>query len=77
MSYRKAAKLMGKGDSQYAAQWVKTRVQEGKIRCEHMSRQMHVFSIRLFPKAASSKIAPKGAQVNVSDLRLSFLTLPQ
>jgi len=51
MSYRKAAKLMGKGTSQDAAEWLSKRVADGVITCEHLSRQSHVFSKRDFPES--------------------------
>lgn len=52
MSYRRAAKLMGKGDSRDAAEWLSASVKDDSIRCEHISRQTHVFSRCDFPKEA-------------------------
>jgi hypothetical protein len=58
MSYRRAAALMGKGDSQDAAEWLAACVADGSIRCEHKSRQTHIFSLRDFPADALDKIRP-------------------
>ena len=59
MSYRRAAKLMGKGDSQDAAEWLSKSVADGSIPCDHISRQTHVFSRKSFPEAAWPQITPK------------------
>jgi hypothetical protein len=58
MSYRKAAKYMGKGDSQDAAEWLSKCVGDGTIKCEHASRQTHVFCRNNFPKSAWPQIMP-------------------
>ncbi len=59
MSYRRAAKLMGKGDSQDAAEWLSRSVADGSIPCEHVTRQNHVFSVKWFPEAVWPQITPK------------------
>lgn len=59
MSYRRAAKLMGKGDSQDAAEWLSKSVGDGAIPCEHYSRQTHVFSRQWFPQSVWPQIVPK------------------
>lgn len=56
MSYRRAAKLMGKGVSKDAAEWLSKSVHDGSIACDHRSRQMHVFSVSDFPKNVWSLI---------------------
>ena len=62
MAYRRAAKLMGKGDSQDAAEWLSKSVKNGKIVCEHVTRQMHVFSRRDFPENVWPRILPPESQ---------------
>ena len=59
LSHRKAGKLIGKGDSQHAARWVASGVEQGTIPCEHISRQSHVFSMKSFPANARKNILPK------------------
>lgn len=59
MSYRRAAKLMGKGDSQDAGEWLSKSVSDGSIPCEHVTRQTHVFSLESFPAAVWPQITPK------------------
>ncbi len=59
LSYRRAAKLIGKGDCQDAAEWLSKSVADGSIPCEHVSRQTHVFSKRSFPEAVWPEIMPK------------------
>lgn len=54
MSYRKAAQLIGKGNSKDAAEWVSASVEDGNIKCEHLSKQMHVFDKRIFPTGPKS-----------------------
>ena len=58
MSYRQAARYMGKGNSQDAAEWLSKCVRDGTIRCRHLSRQSHVYSIRDFPQTVRSQILP-------------------
>jgi hypothetical protein len=50
MSYRRAAQLMGKANSRDSAESISKAVSEGSIRCDHISRQNHVFDKRDFPK---------------------------
>ena len=59
MSYRKAAKYLGKGDSQDAAEWVKSCVKDGTLRCEDLSRQAHIFDGDQFPAESHQYIRPK------------------
>ena len=59
MSFRRAAKLMGKGTSRDAAEWLSASVRDGTIRCEHVSRQTHIFSKYDFPKSAWPQILPE------------------
>ncbi len=59
MTYRRAAKMLGKGDSRDAAEWVSLCVQDGILACEHKSRQTHVFSKRDFPQSVWKDILPK------------------
>jgi len=59
MSFRKAAKYMGKGDTQDAAEWMSARVRDGKIPREELSRQSGVFSVHSFPASVRSKIIPR------------------
>jgi len=61
MSYRRAATLMGKGASKDAAEWVSACVADGTIRCEHKSRQAHVFSKQDFPKGVWRSILPSSS----------------
>jgi hypothetical protein len=58
MSYRRAAQLMGKGNSQDAAEWLAKSVRDGNIPCEHVTRQTHVFSKSNFPKTVWPQILP-------------------
>lgn len=59
MTYRRAAKLMGKGDSKDAAEWLSKSVRDGSIACEQFgSRQSHVFSKHDFPKSVWPMILP-------------------
>jgi hypothetical protein len=59
MSYRRAARLMGKGDGKDAAEWLSASVIDGSIRCEHLSRQTHVFSKLVFHDSVWPQILPK------------------
>lgn len=59
MSFRRAAKLMGKGCSQDAAEWLSASVADGSIPCEDVSRQSHVFDRRVFPAEVWPEIVPK------------------
>ncbi len=59
MAYRRAAGLMGKGNSQDAAEWLSKSVADGSIPCEHISRQTHVFSRKFFPESVWHLIIPK------------------
>lgn len=59
MSFKRAARLMGKGDSKDAAEWLSQCVQDGTFQCEHVSRQNHVFSIDDFPESVWPTIRPK------------------
>lgn len=58
MSYRRAAKLMGKGSSQDDAEWLSKSVSDGSIPCIHITRQTHVFSRNWFPKEVWPQIVP-------------------
>jgi hypothetical protein len=58
MSYRQAARHLGKQDSQDSAEWVSSAVAGGSICCEHITRQNHVFDIRQFPWNAWPTIRP-------------------
>jgi len=60
MSYRFAADLMGKGNSKDAAEWLSKCVAEGTILCEHLSRQMHIFSRKSFLPKVWKRIMPRG-----------------
>jgi hypothetical protein len=59
MSYREAARHMGKGDSRDAAEWLSAAVEEGAFACEHVSRQTHIFSVDDFPKGVRTSILPR------------------
>jgi hypothetical protein len=59
MSYRKAAGFLGKGKSKDAAEWVSRCVADGTLRCEHISRQLHVFSRQQFPNEVWPRILPR------------------
>jgi hypothetical protein len=59
MSYREAARLMGKGDSRDAAEWLSAAVEDGTVVCEHFSRQTHVFSLDDFPANVRPRILPR------------------
>jgi hypothetical protein len=58
LTYRKAAALIGKGNSRDAAEWLSKSVKDGSYRCEHVSRQLHIFDKRQFPSAVWPKIEP-------------------
>lgn len=58
MSFRRAARLMGKGDSQDAAEWLSQSVKDGSIPCESVTRQTHFFSRASFPKSAWPQVCP-------------------
>lgn len=58
MSYRRAAKLMGKGESKDAAEWLSNSVKDGSIPCEHITRQTHIFSLDSFPASVWKRILP-------------------
>lgn len=60
MSYRKAAMLMGKGDSKKWAEWLSKSVSDGSIPCDRTtSRQKHIFSKRYFPEEKWPQILPE------------------
>lgn len=59
MSYREAARHLGKGDSRDAAEWFSKSVADGTFRCEHVTRQIHIFDRNDFPKESWAKITPK------------------
>jgi hypothetical protein len=58
MSYRAAAKHLGKGDSKDAAEWVSVAVEVGDLDCEQITRQMHVFNRDQFPIETWQEILP-------------------
>jgi hypothetical protein len=58
MSFRRAARLLGKGSSRDAAEWLSKSVQDKSYRCEHITRQNHVFDKRQFPKSIWPKLEP-------------------
>ena len=58
MSYKRAAQYFGKGTSRDAAEWMSERVAEGDVRCDHLTRQNHVFDIRDFPANVWPKLRP-------------------
>jgi hypothetical protein len=58
MSYREAARLMGKNDSRDAAEWLSAAVESGIVHCEHVSRQTHIFHLDDFPKNVWPRILP-------------------
>ena len=62
MSYKQAAKLMGKTGGKDAAEWLSASVKDGSYRCEDISRQMHVFSKLDFPKEVWHLILPPGSR---------------
>ena len=62
LSYRRAAKLMGKGDCQDAAEWLSASVKDGSIPCDHITRQAHVFSKQFFPEKVWPDILPQGGK---------------
>jgi hypothetical protein len=64
MSYRSAALLLGKGKSKDAAEWLSASVKNGAIPCEHISRQMHVFSKLSFPENVWFLILPDSSQTD-------------
>jgi hypothetical protein len=59
MTYREAARYLGKGDSKDAAEWVSVGVEVGDLDCEHISRQQHVFNREQFPMETWQHILPK------------------
>jgi hypothetical protein len=59
MSYKRAAQYIGKGTSKDAGEWMSNAVAAGGYRCEHITRQNHVFDIRDFPKNVWPEIRPK------------------
>jgi hypothetical protein len=59
LTFRRAAKLMGKAGGKDAAEWLSASVKDGSIRCEHITRQTHVFSKLDFPGDAWPLILPK------------------
>lgn len=59
MTFKQAAKFMGKGDSRDAAEWLSKAVKDGSVQCEHITRQTHVFSLEDFPKNIHKEILPK------------------
>ncbi len=58
IDYR-AAKLMGKGNSKDAAEWLSKSVADGSIPAERITRQTHVFDRRDFPMEVWPLILPK------------------
>jgi hypothetical protein len=64
MSYRRAAKLMGKGNSKDAAEWLAALVKDGSIPCERLTRQTHVFSKRSFHKDVWHQILPHSPETD-------------
>lgn len=60
MSYRQAARYLGRPDSQDSAEWLKKCVDDGTVHCDPMSRQSHVFDRRQFPATIWPQIMPKG-----------------
>jgi len=61
MSYRDAAKYMGKGNSKDAAEWMSKCVRDGIVACEEYSRQTHVFDCRDFPEDVWPRIKVAGS----------------
>ena len=59
LSFRDAARYMGKGTGKDAAEWISAVVKDGTIKCESQTRQMHVFSRQNFPKEVWSQILPR------------------
>jgi hypothetical protein len=59
MSFREAARRMGKGSSRDAAEWLSAAVRDGSVACEHISRQLHVFSLDDFPQSVHQQILPE------------------
>jgi hypothetical protein len=59
MTYREAARYLGKGDSKDAAEWVSVGVEVGDLDCEHFSRQQHIFNREQFPMETWQHIVPK------------------
>ena len=58
MSFKEAARYMGKGGDKKGAAWVSRRVKKGTLKCESFSRQQHVFSREDFSKEVWPKILP-------------------
>ena len=58
MTFRKAAALLGKGNSRDAAEWLSKSVEDGRYDCERITRQNHVFNMQQFPKPVWPKIVP-------------------
>lgn len=56
MSYRDAARHLGRGNSKDAAEWVSACVRDGTLACQSMSRQLHVFDFRQFPSDTLERI---------------------
>lgn len=52
LTYKRAAELLGRGKSKDAAEWLSKSVADGAYRCEHISRQTHVFDKTQFPSKA-------------------------
>jgi hypothetical protein len=50
MPLREAARLMGYGSSQDAAERLRAAITAGAVRCEQLTRQQHVFSKKEFPR---------------------------
>lgn len=60
MSFREAAKFLGKPEGKDSAEWLSACVKDGSYKCESLTRQTHVFSIDQFPESVRSRILPRG-----------------
>lgn len=58
MSYKAAARHLGKPGGKDAGEWLAKSVADGEYTCEHVSRQNHVFDLRQFPQSAYRFIRP-------------------
>jgi hypothetical protein len=60
MTLRAAARLMGYGNSQDAAERLRAAVDAGAVAHEKLTRQQHIFSKDDFPKDVWSQLVPTG-----------------
>jgi hypothetical protein len=59
MSYREAAKYLGRPNPDSGVKWLKKCITDGIISCETLSPRAHVFDCRQFPPNVQGSILPR------------------